>query len=229
MAVYVFYHIFCTNGTITIIQQQIHHMIFAGLLRHVDKVYCFLLGNQENRDIVSNFLVHFGEKFIVADYNNDGNIFERFTLLKIHDYVKEDDKILYIHSKGIIRFQKQNSEDLCVADWRNCMEYHLFTKAEFCIQKLDSGDYDVVGLDTLYKTYPQNHFSGNFWWTTGKYYLSLPRHIDSDYFAPEFYICQNNPRRYGIISKHQNDDLDNNKNRYPQYDIYYPFYEYIEY
>ena len=32
------------------------------------------------------------------------------------------------------------------------------------------------------------HFSGNFWWTTGAHYLTLPRQIGDDRHAPEFHI-----------------------------------------
>ena len=71
------------------------------------------------------------------------------------------------------------------------MEYNLITKASECMTFLDT--YDIVGV--AYSTFNIGpHFSGNFWWSTGKYYLSLAPTIASDYHAPEAYIFTGNPK-----------------------------------
>jgi hypothetical protein len=38
------------------------------------------------------------------------------------------------------------------------------------------------------------HFAGNFWWSTGKYFLSLPKKIESGYCDPESYIFLKDPK-----------------------------------
>jgi hypothetical protein len=38
------------------------------------------------------------------------------------------------------------------------------------------------------------HFSGNFWWTTGAYFTSLPEKIGDEYWDPELYIGKGNPK-----------------------------------
>ena len=40
-----------------------------------------------------------------------------------------------------------------------------------CIKLLD--EYDTVGINKIV----DHHYSGNFWWTTGKYFLKLPEEI----------------------------------------------------
>ncbi len=32
------------------------------------------------------------------------------------------------------------------------------------------------------------HFSGNFWWTTGRHYLKLPKTLGDDRHVPEFHL-----------------------------------------
>ena len=38
----------------------------------------------------------------------------------------------------------------------------------------------------------RHHLSGNFWWTKGVYFLSLPAKIGPEYTAAEQYILMNN-------------------------------------
>lgn len=84
------------------------------------------------------------------------------------------------------------------------MEYNLLFKSEECITLLDT--YDIVGTgtpnggngfvctkDRNMKPLP-SHFAGNFWWATGKYFLSLPKKIGDGYCDPESYIFINNPK-----------------------------------
>ena len=35
-----------------------------------------------------------------------------------------------------------------------------------------------------------NHFAGNFWWTTGAYWASLPPLVGPDYLDPEMHLLQ---------------------------------------
>ena len=38
------------------------------------------------------------------------------------------------------------------------------------------------------------HYSGNYWWTTGAYFATLPPEIGPDYYDPEKYLFLNHPR-----------------------------------
>ncbi len=38
------------------------------------------------------------------------------------------------------------------------------------------------------------HYSGNYWWTTGAYFATLPRDIGPDYYDPEKHLFLNSPR-----------------------------------
>lgn len=207
----VFFHIYCNSSTKKIMQEQIIKMIFSPLYEKVDYIYCFLTGEPEYINICNDEILLYGKKFIIKDIGANDKTYERFTLHLMKKYINPDDKVLYIHSKGVTK-----PDDINVYLWRTYMEYYMFVKCEKCIKLLD--DYDVVGVDFQTRNNTP-HFSGNFWWTTGKYYLSLPDEIGPGYIDPELYIFKNNPKYIELKNSGRPSDL-----------YYYPYYvkEYID-
>lgn len=187
MSIYIFYHVHCNDHTVAIVESQVDRIIYSGLYDHVDKIFYFLTGNDDNRvNEISEKFKTCGNKFALGGVGVKDTTFERFTLLKIRNHVKDDDRFLYMHTKGVT---KPNNR--CITDWRSFMEYHLVKRFDECLEKLKSGA-DTVGCNLRYG--PEMHYSGNFWWTTGRYFRSLPQCIDNDYYlAPEMYLCQNKP------------------------------------
>lgn len=189
---YIFYHIYCNEKTEAVVKDQITKIIFSEAYALIKTVYCFLTGEAENIETIKSLLSKYGSKFIVAAEGPGDTSYERFTLLKIKDYIKPEDKFLYIHSKGV-----SNTNNDATYMWRNYMEYHLLTNASNCIILLDK--YDIIG--TAYSTYTIGpHYSGNFWWSTGKYFLSLSSTIGSAYTDPEAYIFSGKPN-YMVLDK----------------------------
>lgn len=192
--VYVFYHIFCNAHTLPIVKDQSLRIIFSNLYKRADAIYCFLVGEQAKIDEVEGLIKNLGKKFIVAAKGPGDTTYERFTLLQIPKYIKPEDKFLYIHSKGVSKINGIGDE--AVYWWRTWLEYGLMSRHEECLEKLN--EYDVVGVNYSEKQIGK-HFSGNFWWATGKYYLTLPNKISYDeakgytepskgYNEPEKYI-----------------------------------------
>ena len=199
---HIFYHIYCNPTTLAIVRDQTMKILFSGTYERVSSIQCFLTGIPEHITTVRDYLSHLGTKYtIVAEGPND-TTYERFTLERIHGIVKPDDKILYIHSKGTTYSTEEELGN--VFWWRTWMEYNLLFKSAECISALDT--YDIVGTGT-----PNGgngftcmkdkdlkplgtHFAGNFWWSTGKYFLSLPKKIESGYCDPESYIFLMNPK-----------------------------------
>lgn len=190
--IYVVYHIYCNNNTKSIVQEQVLSIIMSGLYEEVDSIQCFLTGDELLVKDISNFIKKAGNKFKIVETNTNDRTYERFTLLKIHDIITENDKILYIHSKGVTQNGSEN-----VYWWRLFMEYYLMRNVKENISYLDT--YDILGV-----AYTENvsgpdgpvgpHFSGNFWWSTGKYYKSLKKYIGPQYNDPEAYIFTGNPK-----------------------------------
>jgi hypothetical protein len=201
----VFYHIYCNKHTENIVRGQIVNIVFSGLYKRVDIVNCFLVGEPNYIHKVEQLLNISGKKFkIVAKGPND-KTYERFTLLKMRDpansFIHSTDKLLYIHSKGV---SKDNDENIFW--WKTYMEYFLMVKADECLKLLDT--HDIVGVHWTHNASYENyivpdHYSGNFWWSTGSYYMSLPPTIGNRYTDPESYITQMKPKHY-VLDSHVN-------------------------
>lgn len=201
--IYIFYHIYCNQYTLEVIKDQINKIIFSGLYNSCNNIYCFLTGDEKYIKICNDYIKNCGNKFSIEDIGINDKSYERFTLLKIKKYINKNDKLLYFHSKGIT---KENNQ--YVTDWRNVMEYFLIYKYKECLKELDN--YDTVGINYI----PHIHYSGNFWWTKGSYYLKLADQIDDGYISPENYICTKNPK-YRNLHSTKLEGLGHYTNLYP--------------
>jgi hypothetical protein len=139
---------------------------------------------------IVDFIRRNGKKFeIVKEAPNDSS-YERLTLQEIPNRVKPVDRFLYIHTKGVGRHGGMKAEN--VWWWRNWMEYNLIYRFRECMTELNKPDVDLVGVAFTEKQIGP-HFSGNFWWTKGSYFETLPRDgdklaIGDKYNDPEAFI-----------------------------------------
>lgn len=110
--IYIFYHIYCNSNTYSIVNDQINKIIFSGLYKKIDKVYVFLTGEEYYINDIKKLVQKSGSKFIIADIGINDKSYERFTLLKIHNYINDNDKFLYIHSKGVSKNDNNNKKKI---------------------------------------------------------------------------------------------------------------------
>jgi hypothetical protein len=213
---YIFYHIYSSHKTYPIVNDQINKIIFSGLYNKVNKIYVFITGEDEHVEKIKNLIERSGKKFSVEDIGINDKTYERFTLLKIKKYINENDKFLYIHSKGV------TNDNPNIVDWRNLMEYFLIYKYNDCIQMLE--DYDTIGINYI----DNLHYSGNFWWTKGSYFMKLPNEIGDDYTSPEDYICKSNPKIGILYSSGLQLKDEDGKIGYGHYKNEYPYSKYID-
>jgi hypothetical protein len=197
MSIYLFYHICCTDSAFGIVKDQITKIIFSGLYKKVTKIYCCLVGtNPYILNDISKILEQHGTKFSILAYGQNDTTFERFTLNRIKALVQPEDKLLYLHTKGVSHTVSQAIQS--IASWRTSMEYFLIARHEQCLADLDT--HDAVGImwhgthQPQFKGVNYMHFSGNFWWTTGAYFKTLPEKIGEEYWDPEMYIGKGNPK-----------------------------------
>ena len=64
--IYIFYHIYCNDKTITIVRDQIAKIMFSDLYHKVHKIYCFLLGNPVHRAFIRKLIEKAGSRFQIA-------------------------------------------------------------------------------------------------------------------------------------------------------------------
>jgi len=215
--IYVFYHIYCNKNTEALVKDQAFRIIFSGLYKRANAIKCFLAGDPSIINRIRDVLKTLGSKFHIIKEGPNDKSYERFTLLEIKKHINDDDKFLYLHTKGVSEISHHSGktpEYENIFWWRTWMEYFLIGQFEKCIEELNT--HDIVGINyTELGPYP--HFSGNFWWSTGRYYKTLPDQIGPVYTHPEVYIFFGNPK-----PKHKNMD----EGRLPQNGGLYsaPFY-----
>ena len=139
-------------------------------------------------------------KFYLEGIERSGT--EWLTLKNIQNRVDDDDVVLYIHTKGVTRY---NTEDYRmqmkelnldhkikvlniynnVEHWRDLMEFFLIRHHTKCLEIFNNDStVDTIGINVCGKPY---HYSGNFWWARGRYLRSLPYDTPND----EPWVLQN--------------------------------------
>ena len=181
--IHVFIHA-CTKGnwkqTLT---EQLDRLQTSGLYDACDSINIGVLGTKSVNSITRKY-----PKIKILFQDENMKLFERGTLLNMYHFCTKHPEalVLYLHTKGVTRTKNQN-----VRHWRRYMEYFLVDRWQDCVTAMTEENYDICGVD--WKIEPKPHFSGNFWWTTAKYLLTLPPYINQDYYAPEMWIGQNLP------------------------------------
>ena len=196
MATKCFFHICAKNAhSRHIVHEMTIAILFSGLYDAADSIYCYMSGTEEWMSLVKTDILTYGSKFKLMAYVPGDTSYERLTLEDIHNHIQDDDRILYIHSKGV-----NHSPDFqCVTDWRTYMLYELIRYHPKWTSLLTDNSYDVIGCN--YRSEPLPHFSGNFFWIRGAYYKTLPRKIGHDYLDPEIrFSCSQNPR---VLNVHE--------------------------
>lgn len=207
MAIKVFFHICAITRAESVVKEMIRSIHYSGLYDDAHLIYCYISGVEEIIEKIVNMIGVSGSKFVIIKCIPNDTSYERLTLEDIHNHVDKTDKILYIHSKGVS--ERYLREDIfksqCIDDWRDVMLYYLIRYYKKSTEKLE--EYDTVGVQysKVYDTKP--HWSGNFWWVRGDYFLTLPHRIGPDYYEPELqFLFLNNPRYFEIHRMTDNKD-----------------------
>ena len=201
MKIYVYYHIGLLNNWESIVKEQCSRIVFSGLYDRLEKIKCYAIDRDGcNEEKCRSLLKKYGKKFSLESVSNEGD--EWFTLKNLRFDIEDEDRVLYIHSKGVTRFDTtsfhMNARDFEISnlyenicDWRDLMEFYLIRHHETCLRVLEN-NYDTVGIN--YFNGPK-HYSGNFWWATGKYLRTL----SYDTPANELWVLSNSHQSISLF------------------------------
>jgi hypothetical protein len=150
-------HVAAMGGWREVVREQLDKLRASGLHDRTDRIAVTILGEGE-ADLFR------GPKFdVVRDPRL--SLFEFATLRRMEG--SEADQAWYVHTKGVSRTEN-------LADWRRYMEHFIIERHEDCLASLK--EHDACGVDL--RLWPKPHFSGNFWWATGRHLRTLPS-VDS--------------------------------------------------
>ncbi|BDA45504.1 hypothetical protein COCOBI_07-2910 [Coccomyxa sp. Obi] len=199
-AVRIFYHVTAMGSYRDIIRQQMSSVIMSGLYRRASAIHAFVMAEtKEELAAASELLSEFGKKVQITEQSLNITRMERLTLEKIHTLVQKQDRVLYMHSKGVT-YDASSEIGMNAYWWSLFMQYHLIQGHARCITLLES--YDVVGVkwENMQRAdaKPGFHFSGNFWWATGAYLLTLDHRIGGLYHDPELFIGSKAPKFFSL-------------------------------
>lgn len=193
MRLRIYYHIYCNKVSETIVQEQVRTICSSPLWDKVESVECCVTGDDlDSYNSVLKFLKK--NKFNIRKSGMFNDTFERFTLDALLRDADINYAYLYMHSKGCTVNGRRGTRVGPVRSWRRCMEYFLIERFPQGVESLLAGKVDTVGI--FVRTVPQLHYSGNFWWASGRYLIrrfSESPTIGQKYIDPEMYLLDTSP------------------------------------
>ena len=205
MKIIIYYHLTLLNNWADVLREQCTRIIFSGLYDIVHSIRCYAIDiNGDQEQLCRKLLRNYGMKFYLEGVERSGT--EWLTLKNIKDRVEDDDVVLYIHTKGVTRY---NTDDYTlqieekessinhkfkfqvpnvynnIQQWRDLMEFYLIRHHKKCLEIFNQHvSADTIGLNPCGDP---KHYSGNFWWARGRYLRSLPYDTPND----EAWLLQN--------------------------------------
>lgn len=202
----IYYHAYLDDNFLwsTIFLEHFKALENSGLISQANKIRFTVTTQNDDRvrmlyDLCHLYKIPIELEFIQNQYPNDRemmndlgkiyenaskNLDERYTHQKIYDdCLKEDQNVLYLHSKGIMsivnnltipgRASKYKNRFY----WRQFMNNVIYDWKE-CVRGLET--HDVSGID--YQDDPSPHFRGNFFWTKSEHVRKLPSPSDKQWY-----------------------------------------------
>ena len=134
----------------------------------------------------------------ITNYSTSTDQFENCTLRQMHFYAQlhPDHKLLYLHTKGV-SYPLTHPHTPNITDWVDFMSYGLITHHRFCTDMLDHVDTVGMNYRSIKMASPQypdpDHFSGNYWWVTAKYWSTAPIHELKTKYDAEWILFKKKP------------------------------------
>lgn len=190
----VYYHIWLNKEWRSIFNEQKEALVKSGLYNDIDQMAICAIGEKETFLELENLLL---DKMILRLMLEESKVHEFFILNYLYkdckDWLKNNDYILYFHSKGV-SYDKNYKHFENLQDWRRYMEYFLIYNYKKCIECLKN--HDVCGVNWWDDGKYPPHFSGNFWWTKTDYIKKLSKPVPGSWGRrnAEFWIGTGQPK-----------------------------------
>lgn len=182
-----FYHIYADGDWEGPVSDHLRALRCDGLMDELTTFGVGLVGTDENRQAVKEYLIEAAPRAFVADEAVQG--WEQVTLLKLHEFTKNNDGyISYAHTKGAAHFAEVN------VYWRKSMEWYNFCQWREPVRFLDLG-VKIVGCHWHAGGEAANPswgtggmFGGNYWWSSCEVLRHAPDVETTSRHAAEHWI-----------------------------------------
>ena len=160
-----------------------------GKMESYKKIFIINIGKKIEENTYEKY-----KNVIVINLSNNAHLYELKTinLLYYFSLINSNSRILYIHTKGILREDNEK-----IQQWVNMMLYFLVKRQDSCIKYLE--EYDAVGCNYIVSKDIKPHFSGNFWWANTNYIQSLDIITTTPRHDAEWWILTNPTHRFNCI------------------------------
>ena len=159
--------------------------------KHMNLLYEFVLGAE------TGFWIHVNgneDLPFVPDraevVRNNDHLLEADTLMALSRFCENypDHDVLYLHSKGVTRFEREERVWDNIVAWTEFMEDCVLRRSSECREKLEEGhpaagpmvqrcSYLMNRADKNIYPFHTPHFCGNFWWARADHINGLPTDI----------------------------------------------------
>ena len=156
----IYYHVYGVDDVDKIIDEQLT------LLNEIKEPFKLTVGlSVSNESYNYNRLLDKISPNIIKYCENE---FLTLNLIQ-QDNIEDDDYIFYFHTKGASKINTGLYE--LESNWRKILNYYLITKYVEVIKNLK--EYNTFGYQLEELDNGINIYSGNFWWSTGKYIKTI--------------------------------------------------------
>jgi GR25 family glycosyltransferase involved in LPS biosynthesis len=157
-----------------------------GKIDSYHKIFIINVGNLIDETLYSKY-----KNMVVVNFSSNIGLYELKTINVLYYFslLNPDSKVLYIHTKGILREDNQ-----LIQDWVNMMMYFLVKQQNSCISHLET--YDAIGCNYCVSPTIKPHFSGNYWWANTNYMQTLGTIQTTDRHDAEWWILTNPQHKF---------------------------------
>ena len=176
----IYYHVYGIDNVDKIVDEQL------SLLNAIKEPFKLTVGLSVSNESYNydNLLDKINPNIIKCNENE----FLTLSLIQTDD-IKDDDYILYLHTKGASKSNTSLYEK--ESNWRKLLNYYLIVRYPDAIKNLN--EYNTFGYQLEELDNGVDIYSGNFWWATGKYIKTInTNNVDkSDRYNAELNFIQN--------------------------------------
>jgi hypothetical protein len=176
-----FYHIYCDGNWKQTVNYHISTLITFGLYDSLTTFNVGLIGSEQNRNTVKDYLDSKNIEYIICVEKDKG--WEQETLKELLNFSQSNTGyVYYAHSKNATNVWLFHEKI------RILLEHFSTRKWKDCLQKLNN--YSIVGCFYSNLPFDKGHYVYNYWWTKLDYIKDFDKPSLENRFYSSYWLNQ---------------------------------------